>query len=136
MGIWECLSCLHGTWSISVSGWEMQNNRPMNGWVLGELERSTGLGDLGFPGGSDNKEFTCNVGDLGLIPDLGRSPGGRQGKPLQYSCLENPHRQRSLAGFSPGSRKDLDTTERLSTAQQYIIKLLLIFYIPTAAKLL
>ena len=43
----------------------MQNNRSMNGWVLGELERSTGLGDLGFPGDSDNKEFTCNVGDLG-----------------------------------------------------------------------
>ena len=56
MGVWEHLSCLHGTWSISVTGWEMQNNKSMNGWVLGELERSTGLGDLGFPGGSDSKE--------------------------------------------------------------------------------
>ena len=43
-----------------------------------------------FPGGSDGKESACNVGDLGLIPALGRSPGGRQGYPLQYSCLENP----------------------------------------------
>jgi len=38
---------------------------------------------------SAGKEFTCNAGDLGLIPGLGRSPGGRHGNPLQYSCLEN-----------------------------------------------
>ena len=42
----------------------------------------------GFPGGSDGKESTCDVGDLGSIPGLGRSPGGRHGHPLQYSCLE------------------------------------------------
>ena len=45
---------------------------------------------MGFPGGSDSKESTCNVGDLDLIPGLGRSPGGGQVNPLQYSCLENP----------------------------------------------
>ena len=45
---------------------------------------------MGFPGGSDGKESTCNAGDLGLIPGSGRSPGGRQGNPPQYSCLENP----------------------------------------------
>ena len=44
---------------------------------------------MGFPGGSGGKESTCNAGDLGLIPGLGRSPGGRNGNPLQYSCLEN-----------------------------------------------
>ena len=60
---------------------------------------------MGFPGGSDSKEFACNVGDLGSIPRLGRSPRGRHGNPLQYSCLENPHRQRSLAGYSPWGRK-------------------------------
>ena len=43
----------------------------------------------GFPGGSDGKESTCNTGDLGLIPGLGRSPGGGHGNPLQYSYLEN-----------------------------------------------
>ena len=69
---------------------------------------------LGFPGGSDNKESACNVGDLGLIPGLGRSPGGGHGNPLQYSCLENPHRQRSLVGYSPWGHKDLDLTEQLS----------------------
>ena len=46
---------------------------------------------LGFPGVSDGKESTCNAGDLGLIPGLGRSPRGEHGNPLQYSCLENPH---------------------------------------------
>ena len=44
---------------------------------------------LGFPGGSDGKESACYVGDLGLIPGLGRSPRGGHGNPLQYSCLEN-----------------------------------------------
>ena len=45
---------------------------------------------LGFPGGSDSKESTCNAGDLGSIPGLGRSPGEGNGYPLQYSCLEYP----------------------------------------------
>ena len=43
----------------------------------------------GFPSGSDGKESACNVGDLGLIPGLGRSPGERNSYPLQYSGLEN-----------------------------------------------
>ena len=44
---------------------------------------------LGFSGGSDDKAFTCNVGDLGSIPGSGRSPGEGHGNPFQYSCLEN-----------------------------------------------
>ena len=43
----------------------------------------------GFPDGSDSKESACSVGDLALIPGLGRSPGRGYGNPLQYSCLEN-----------------------------------------------
>ena len=69
---------------------------------------------LGFPGGSDGKESACNVGDLGLILGVGRSPGGGHGNPLQYSCLENPHGQGSLAGYSPRGHKESDVTERLS----------------------
>ena len=42
-----------------------------------------------FPGGSDSEESTCNVGDLGSMPGLGRSPGEGNGNPLQYSYLEN-----------------------------------------------
>ena len=45
---------------------------------------------LGFPGGSDGKASAYNVGDLGLIPGPGRSPGVGNGNPLQYSCLGNP----------------------------------------------
>ena len=44
---------------------------------------------LGFPYGSAGKESTCNAGDMGSIPGLGRSPGERKGYPLQYSGLEN-----------------------------------------------
>ena len=46
--------------------------------------------NMGFPGGSDGKESVHSVGDVGLIPGLGRSPGGGHGNPLQYACLENP----------------------------------------------
>ena len=45
---------------------------------------------LGFPGGSEGKESTCNVEDLSSIPGFGRSPWGGPGNPLQYSCLGNP----------------------------------------------
>ena len=61
-------------------------------------------------GCSDGKESACNVGDLGLIPELGKSPGGGHGNPFQYSCLENPHGERSLAG-TVHEVAELDTTE-------------------------
>jgi len=51
-------------------------------WTLG--------GPKGFPCSSVGKESACSAGDRGSIPGLGRSPGGRNGKPLQYPCLENP----------------------------------------------
>ena len=44
----------------------------------------------GFPGGSESKESSCNAGDPDLIPGSGRSPGERNGDPLQYSWLKNP----------------------------------------------
>ena len=46
--------------------------------------------NIDFLGGSDGKASAYNVGDLGSIPGLGRSPGEGNGNPLQYSCLENP----------------------------------------------
>ena len=69
---------------------------------------------MGFPDGSDGKEFTCNVENWGLIPGLGRSPGERNSNPLQDSCLENPLEQRSLAGYSPWGCKESDMVERLT----------------------
>ena len=69
---------------------------------------------FGFPGSSEGKESSCNARDLSLIPGLGRSPGEGNGNPLQNSCLENSHGQRSLAGYSPWGHKELDTAERLT----------------------
>ena len=74
------------------------------------------LASLGFPGISTDKESICNSGDPSLIPGSGRSPRGGHDNLLQYSCLKNPHGQRSLAGYSPWGRKELDTTEGLTTA--------------------
>ena len=68
---------------------------------------------MGFPGSSAGKESTCNEGDLGLIPGLGRSPGGEHGNPLQYSGLENPMERG--ASWAPWGRKELDMTEQLKT---------------------
>ena len=74
----------------------------------------------GFPSVSDGKESTCNVGDLGSIPGLGRSPGEGHGNPLQHSCLENPHGQRSLVGYNPWDHRESDTTGQLSPAHRTI----------------
>ena len=71
---------------------------------------------LGCPGGSDSKESTCSAGGPGSIPGLRRSPGEGNGNPLQYSCLENPHSQRSLASYSPRGHQELNTTEQLTLA--------------------
>ena len=69
---------------------------------------------MSFLCGSDGKESACNVGDPGSILGSGRSPGGGNGNPFQYSCLENPHGQGSLAGYSPWNHKESNMTERLS----------------------
>ena len=64
------------------------------------------------------KNTLANAGeteDVGLIPGLRRSPREEKGNPFQYSCLGNPHGQRSLVGCSPWSRRESDMTERLST---------------------
>ena len=66
---------------------------------------------LGFPGGSDSKESAFNAGNLGSIPGLGKSPGGEHGNTLQYSCLEHPHGQRSLVGYSSWGFKESYITE-------------------------
>ena len=65
-------------------------------------------GERGFRGGSEAKNPTASAGSL---PGPGRSPGGGHGSPLHYSCWENPHGQRSLAGYSLKGHKESDTTE-------------------------
>ena len=60
------------------------------------------------------KNLPANAEDSGSFPELGRSPGEGNGNSLQYSCLENPHGQRGLVGYSPWDCKTSDTTERLT----------------------
>ena len=62
----------------------------------------------GFPGGSVVKNLPANAG-AAFHPGSGKAPGEGNGSPLQYSCLGLSHGQRSLAGYSPGGHKELDT---------------------------
>ena len=67
---------------------------------------------MGFPGSSDGKESACNVGDLGSVPGLGRSPQEGNGYPFQHSCLENSmDRGAWQATVSSWDHKELDMTE-------------------------
>ena len=66
---------------------------------------------MGLPGHSDSQESACNAGDLDYIPGLGRSSEEGNDNPLQFSCLENPHGQKSLVGCGPRGCKLLDMAE-------------------------
>ena len=75
---------------------------------------------LSFPCDSDGKESASNVGDLGSVPEFGRSSGGGHGNLLQYSCPVNPHGQRSLEGYSPWGRTEWVTTELQSVGSHRV----------------
>ena len=75
--------------------------------ALGAMPWSPRQGDIS----SNGKKSACDAGDQSLIPGLGSSFGEGNGNPLQYSCLKNSMEQRSLVGYSPWGRKELDTTE-------------------------
>ena len=60
---------------------------------------------LGFPSGSGGKESACDMGDLGSIPELGRSPGEGNGNPLQNTCLETPWTEEPGGLWSTGSQR-------------------------------
>ena len=68
---------------------------------------------LGFPGGLDGKESACNTRDPGSIPELGRSPRGGHGNPLQYSCLENSRDREAWQATVHRGCQESDMTERL-----------------------
>ena len=65
---------------------------------------------LGFPGVSVEKNLPANVGEVGLIPGLGRSSGRRNGNPLQHSCLGNPMDRETCWAPVHGVVKESDTT--------------------------
>ena len=68
---------------------------------------------MGFPGGTGGKEpvNAGDISDVGSIPGSGRSPREGHDNPLRYSCLENPHGQRSLVGYCLQCHKELNMTE-------------------------
>ena len=103
-------------WLLCLESWQCPRNAPHSG-------------------GSDGKESTYNVRYLGLIPGLGRSPGGGHDKPPRYSCLENPQRQRSLMGHSPWGCKESDMTKHLSKAWHRVLSSVPLGRIQTKAKL-
>ena len=114
------LTSIHDYWKNHRLDWTQCRRSQFSSWVGKIPWRGDRLPTpvfLGFPCGSGSKESTVNSRDLGSIPELGRSPGGGHGNPLQYSCLENPHGQRSLVSCSPWCCKESYTTELLSTAQ-------------------
>ena len=84
-------------------------------WDIYTMEYYSVIKKNGLPWGSDGKESTCNVGDLGWrpewIPRLGRSLGEGNGYPLQYSCLENSKDRGAWQATVHGVCKELDTTE-------------------------
>ena len=136
----QTVKCLSTTWETQVRwGWEDPLEKEMAvhsstiAWKIPWTEEPGRLQSMGwrrvrhdwetslytsegFPGGSDGKASACSARDPGLIPGLGRSPGEGNGNPLQHSCMENSvdwEAPQSLVGYSPWSRKQSDTTERL-----------------------
>ena len=67
---------------------------------------------IGFPKWLSGKESTCDAGDSGSIPGLGRSPGGGNGNLLHYSCLGNPMDRGGWWAAVHGVTKESDTTEQ------------------------
>ena len=76
---------------------------------------------MGFPSFSDGKESTCNWGDLGSIPGLGRSPGEENGNPLQYCCLDNSMNRGALQATVHGIAES-DMTEQWNTNTYTLLK--------------
>jgi len=72
---------------------------------------------LGFPGGSSGKEFACNAGDPGSIPDSGRFPGEGEWLPTLVFLPGEFHGQKSLAGYNSRGHKNSDRTEQLTHTQ-------------------
>ena len=81
----------------------------------------------GFPGGLEGKESACNAGDPGSIPGSGRSPGGGNGNPIQYSCLENPMDSRPWWATVHGVVKNQTGLSVYTHTSVYLLKKILNF---------
>ena len=104
-----------GAWCAAVHG-------------VAESDMTLGLSNnkdyaRGFPDSSLGKESACNTGDPGLIPGLGRYPGGEHGNPFQYSCLENPRDRGTWQAIGHRFAKSQTQLKQLST-QHVVVQLL------------
>ena len=108
---WTQISCVSGQILYHLSHWEALSLfcNLVDFSLCFSSFLSLLLGYL-VPKDSDGKVSACNSGDLGSIPESGRSPGEGRGNSLQYSCLENPMNR----GDNPWDHIDLDTTKRLT----------------------
>ena len=82
-----------------------ENHDPGSNMIIFSYIHISCYMSIGFPCGSDGKESACNAGNLGSISGLGRSPGGGNGNPLQYSCLKNPWTEKPGGLQSMGSHR-------------------------------
>ena len=104
-------------WASSGSWWRTGKPGICSPWDCKEWDTTEWLNwteQRGFPGGASIQNLPANAGDIrdaDSISGLGRLSGGGNGNPLQHSCLENPHGQRSVAGYSPQDCKVSDTSE-------------------------
>ena len=93
------------TWNDYMTTYVLNRKKHKHSTLQGNV-----LAFNGKQGGSDGKESSCNAGDLGLTPGLGRSPGEGNDNPLQYCCLENSMDRGALCDSV--HEVELDTTEQ------------------------
>ena len=111
--------CLVSQWCLTLC--DPTDCNPPGSSVHGDSPgKNIGIGCHALLQGIFPTQGSCNAGDLGSIPGLGKARWRGHVNPLQYSCLENPHGQKSLVGYSPEGHKESDITERLSTAQSIL----------------
>ena len=110
-------SCLKIPWMEEPGGWQsigfQRVGHDWSGWAHRPWIKVGPFSTWDFPGGAVPKNTPANAGDPGLIPGLGRSPGGGNGNPLQYSCLKIPWTEEP-GGLSPWGCKESDMTEWLT----------------------
>ena len=98
---------------------EMVGGTYLSTWAFMATQAEIWYSAQGFPDSSAVKNLPANAGDAGLIPGWGRPTAGGNCNPLQCSCLENPHAQRSLVGYSPwGGRVGHDRAQSTFTTHQ------------------
>ena len=101
-------------WELVWTGWPGVLRFMGSQWVRHDWGTELNWTDyilFGLPSWLSSKETSCNTGDLGSIPGLGRSPGGGNGYPLQYSCLENSMDRGSWRPIVQWGHKESHMTE-------------------------